>query len=49
MDVFQHVSDVDIHLVNVEDLETRRYFESPPPPPSIFYVLFVGSSRNFHE
>lgn len=30
MDVFQHVSDVDIHLVNMEDLETRRYFESPP-------------------
>lgn len=47
MDVFQHVSDVDIHLVNMEDLETRRYFESPPP--SIFYMLFVGSSCNFHE
>lgn len=30
MDVFQHVSDVDIHLVNVEDLEARRYFESLP-------------------
>lgn len=49
MDVFQHVSDVDIHLVNVEDLETRRYFESPPPLPSIFYMLFVGSCCNFHE
>lgn len=52
MDAFQHVSDVDIHLVNMGGLdafplETSRYFKSLPP--SIFYMLFVGSSRHFHD
>lgn len=52
MDVFQHVSDVDIHLVNTGNLmafplETSRYLKSLPA--SVFYMLFVGSSCSFHE
>lgn len=52
MDVFQHVSDVDIHLVNTGNLmafplETSRYLKSLPA--GVFYMLFVGSSCSFHE
>lgn len=51
MDVFQHVSDVDIHLVNMEDLTPFHWklADTLSLLPSIFYMLFVGSACNFHE
>lgn len=49
MDVLQHVSDVDIHLVNMGDLSPFHWKLADTLSPSVFYMLFVGSGCNFHE